>query len=95
VRITREEVAHVARLARLEMDENEMDKFTGQLNGILEYAAKLNSIDTKDILPTAHVLPLKNVFRADEVRPCLPHAEALANAPEEEDGMFRVPRVIE
>ncbi|MDW7650134.1 MAG: Asp-tRNA(Asn)/Glu-tRNA(Gln) amidotransferase subunit GatC [Bacillota bacterium] len=95
MKITRDEVAHVARLARLEMAEAEMDEFTGTLNAILEYAGKLNRIDTKDILPTAHVLPLKNVFREDKTRPCLPREEALANAPEEEDGMFRVPRVIE
>lgn len=95
MKITREEVAHVARLARLEMSEPEMDQFTGQLNAILQYADKLNEIDTKDILPTAHVLPLKNVFREDKTHPCLPNAKALANAPEAEDGMFRVPRVIE
>lgn len=95
MKITREEVVHVARLARLEMHEEEMDKFTEQLNAILEYSDKLNGLDTKDILPTAHVLPLRNVFREDKTRPCLPRAQALANAPEEEDGMFRVPRVIE
>lgn len=95
MKITREEVAHVARLARLAMTEAEMDEFTGQLNAILEYADKLNHIDTQNIVPTAHVLPLKNVFREDQVRPGLPRDEALANAPEEEDGMFRVPRVIE
>lgn len=95
MKITRGEVAHVARLARLEMNEEEMEQFTGQLNAILEYADRLNKIDTKDILPTAHVLPQKNVFREDKTRPGLPREEALANAPEEEDGMFRVPRVIE
>lgn len=95
MKITRAEVAHVARLARLEMNEVEMDEFTGQLNAILQYADKLNGLDTKDILPTAHVLPLQNVFREDKVGICLPREEALANAPDAEDGMFRVPRVIE
>jgi aspartyl-tRNA(Asn)/glutamyl-tRNA(Gln) amidotransferase subunit C len=95
MKITREEVAHVAKLARLDMGEDEMDQFTGQLNAILEYAGKLNHIETKDIVPTAHVLPLRNVFREDRVRAGLPRQEALANAPDEEDGMFRVPRVIE
>lgn len=95
MKITREEVAHVARLARLEMNAAEMDEFTGQLNAILHYADKLNGLETKDILPTAHVLPLQNVFREDKVGTCLPREEALANAPEAEDGMFRVPRVIE
>lgn len=95
MKITLKEVAHVARLARLEISEDEMKKYTTQLNAILEYADRLNRLDTKDILPTAHVLPLRNVFREDESRPCLPRTEALANAPEEEDGMFRVPPVLE
>ncbi|MBS4032396.1 MAG: Asp-tRNA(Asn)/Glu-tRNA(Gln) amidotransferase subunit GatC [Clostridiales bacterium] len=95
MKITREEVAHVARLARLEMDDSEMEAYTEQLNAILQYADKLNRLDTEKIQPTAHVLPLNNVFREDRVRPCLPREEALANAPDEEDGMFRVPRVIE
>jgi aspartyl-tRNA(Asn)/glutamyl-tRNA(Gln) amidotransferase subunit C len=95
MKITREEVAHVARLARLEVDDAEMEAYTDQLNAILQYADKLNRLDTENIQPTAHVLPLKNVFRQDKARPCLPREEALANAPDEEDGMFRVPRVIE
>jgi aspartyl-tRNA(Asn)/glutamyl-tRNA(Gln) amidotransferase subunit C len=95
MRITREEVAHVAKLARLEMNEEEMEQYTGQLNAILEYAGKLNHIETGNISPTAHVLPLRNVFREDKVEPGLPRQNALANAPEEESGMFRVPRVIE
>jgi aspartyl-tRNA(Asn)/glutamyl-tRNA(Gln) amidotransferase subunit C len=95
MKITREEVAHVAKLARLEMGEEEMDQFTGELNAILGYAGKLDLIDTKDIVPTAHVLPLYNVFREDRVRPGLSRKDALANAPEEKDGMFCVPRVIE
>lgn len=95
MKITREEVAHIARLARLEIDEAEMERYTGQLNAILEYADRLNQIDTAHIVPTAHVLPIRNVFRDDVTRPSLPREDALANAPEEEDGMFRVPRVIE
>ncbi|MBS4023755.1 MAG: Asp-tRNA(Asn)/Glu-tRNA(Gln) amidotransferase subunit GatC [Dethiobacter sp.] len=95
MKITREEVAHVARLARLEMTQDEMEQHTEQLNAILEYAGKLDSVDTKDIAPTAHVLPLKNVFRSDKIRPCLAREDALANAPKSEEGMFRVPRVID
>ena len=95
MKITRDEVAHVAKLARLDMAEKEMDEFTGTLNAILEYADKLNRVDIKDTLPTAHVLPLKNVFRQDKIGKCLPRAAALANAPQEEKGMFRVPRIIE
>jgi aspartyl-tRNA(Asn)/glutamyl-tRNA(Gln) amidotransferase subunit C len=95
VKITREEVAHVARLAMLEISEQETRLYTEQLNAILEYADKLKKLETEGIEPTAHVLPLRNVFREDEVLPCLPREKALANAPVEEDGMFRVPRVIE
>lgn len=95
MKLTLKEVIHVANLARLEMDEKEMAAFTGQLNAILDFADKLNQIETKDILPTAHVLPLKNVFREDRVQQGLKREEALQNAPEVEIGMFRVPRVIE
>ncbi len=95
MKLTGKEVAHVAGLARLEMSEGEMEKFAVQLNAILEFADKLNKLETKDILPTAHVLPLKNVFREDLVCPGLERKESLRNAPEEEEGMFRVPRVIE
>ncbi|MCW3489807.1 Asp-tRNA(Asn)/Glu-tRNA(Gln) amidotransferase subunit GatC [Dethiobacter alkaliphilus] len=95
MKITREAVDHVANLARLEITDAEADEFTIQLNSILEYADKLNRLDTKDITPTAHVMPMQNVFREDEVHNCLPREQALANAPEEEDGMFRVPPVIE
>ncbi len=95
MKLTGKEVAHVASLARLEMSEDEIEKFASQLNAILEFADKLNLLETKDILPTAHVLPLKNVFREDRICPGLERKEALLNAPEEEEGMFRVPRVIE
>ncbi|MBS3885551.1 MAG: Asp-tRNA(Asn)/Glu-tRNA(Gln) amidotransferase subunit GatC [Dethiobacter sp.] len=95
MKLTSKEVAHVASLARLEMAEDEMEKFAGQLNAILEFADKLNRLETKDILPTAHVLPLNNVFREDRVTPGLERKAALLNAPEAEEGMFRVPRVIE
>ena len=95
MKITREEVAHVAKLARLDMHEDEIPQYMSHLNAILEYADKLNQLDTQNILPTAHVLPLKNVFREDKVRPSLSRRDVLANAPEEENGMFRVPRVIE
>ena len=95
MKITRKEVVHVARLGRLEMDENEMEKYTDQLNAILEYADRLNKLDTSDVEPTSHVLLMKNVFRQDQVEPPLSREEVLAGAPEKEDGMFLVPRVIE
>ncbi|MBS3947497.1 MAG: Asp-tRNA(Asn)/Glu-tRNA(Gln) amidotransferase subunit GatC [Dethiobacter sp.] len=95
MKITREEVVHVARLAMLEISGEEVALYTQQLNAILEYADKLKSLETEGVEPTAHVLPLRNVFREDEIRPGLPREEALANAPAEEEGLFRVPRVME
>ncbi|TJY38525.1 Asp-tRNA(Asn)/Glu-tRNA(Gln) amidotransferase subunit GatC [Cohnella pontilimi] len=93
--ITVKDVEHVAALARLDLSEQEKEAFTGQLNAILGYADKLNELDTSGIEPTSHVLPLFNVMREDEVRPSLPIEEVLANAPEEEDGQFKVPAVLD
>lgn len=95
MKLTREEVLHVARLAMLQISEEETAMYTEQLNSILEYANQLNKLDTSDVMPTAHAVPLKNVLREDAVRPGLPQEEVLANAPEAEEGMFRVPKVIE
>lgn len=95
MKITRQNVEDVALLSRLEMTAEELDAYSGQLNAILEYADILNKLDTKGIDPTAHVLPLKNVMRPDEVKPSLPRELALSNAPEAEDGYFKVPKVME
>lgn len=95
MKITRKDVEQVALLSRLELDESDMDKFTGQLNAILEYVDVLNRADTQGVEPTAHVLPLKNVMRPDEVRPSLARDLALSNAPEQEDGYFKVPKIME
>ncbi len=95
MKITRIDVGQVALLSRLELGESDIAKFTGQLNAILDYIEVLNKVDTTGIEPTAHVLPLKNVTRTDEVRPSLPREMALANAPEQEDGYFKVPRILE
>ncbi|MBP2635155.1 MAG: gatC [Firmicutes bacterium] len=95
MKITRQNVEDVALLSRLEMTAEELDAYSGQLNAILEYADVLNKLDTKGIEPTAHVLPLKNVMRPDEVKPSLPRELALSNAPEAEDGYFKVPKVME
>lgn len=92
--ITKQDVEHVALLGRLELSEAEKEKFTEQLNAILEYADALNRLDTKDIPPTAHPLPLNNVFREDVARPGLSNEAALANAPEGEDGFFKVPKIV-
>ena len=95
MKITREDVANVALLSRLEFCESELETFTGQLDAILEYADVLNKLNVDNVEPTAHVLPLKNVMRADEAKPSLPRELALANAPEQEDGYFKVPKIME
>jgi aspartyl-tRNA(Asn)/glutamyl-tRNA(Gln) amidotransferase subunit C len=95
VKITRKDVENVALLSRLELAENDVEKFTGQLNAILDYIDMLNKVDTEGVEPTAHVLPVKNVMRPDEPRPSLPRELALANAPEQENGYFKVPKIME
>ena len=91
--LTRAEVEHVARLARLARTDEELDALTSELAKILEYAAQVSALDTEGVPPTAHPLPLVNVLRADDVRPSLPPSEVLAMAPAAEDGRFRVPRI--
>lgn len=95
MKITREEVEHVARLARLELTEEEKERMRAQLDSILRYMEKLNELDTTAVEPTSHVLPMVNVMREDELRPSLPQEEVLANAPDRQDVFFRVPRIIE
>jgi len=92
--ISRDEVAHVARLARLTLADDELDLFTGQLASILGHAADVEALDLHDVPPTSHPYPLQNVVRPDEVRPCLDRDEVLAQAPSAESGMFRVPPVL-
>jgi len=89
------DVEHVARLARLGLSEEEKKLFSQQLSAILDYADNLKKLDTKDVPPTSHAIPMKNVFREDKVIPCENVEEILANAPEEEEHMFRVPRILE
>ena len=95
MKITRKDVENVALLSRLEIPEAEVETYTGQLNAFLEYADVLTSLNTDGVQPTAHVLPLKNVFRADEVKPSLDRELALSNAPEQENGYFKVPKIME
>ncbi len=92
--LTREEVLHVAELARLSLNPEEIETFTRQLNDILAYVAKLQEVNTEGVPPLAHVIPLSNAFRKDEVQPGLKKEESLANAPERAEGAFVVPRVI-
>jgi aspartyl-tRNA(Asn)/glutamyl-tRNA(Gln) amidotransferase subunit C len=92
--ISRDDVAHVAQLARLELTDDELDTFTTQLAAILDHAADVEALDVADLAPTSHPYPLRNVLRADEVRPSLDRDEVLAMAPEAEDGRFRVPTIL-
>jgi len=94
-KITIKEVEHVANLARLEFNEEEKEKLTRHLAKILEYIDKLNELDTTDVEPTSHVIPVKNVIRQDVVKPSLSKEEALANAPRNVNGLFEVPKIIE
>jgi aspartyl-tRNA(Asn)/glutamyl-tRNA(Gln) amidotransferase subunit C len=94
-RLTREVVAHVATLARLDLTDDELDMFTGQLAAVLEHAADVEGLDLDGVPPTTHPLPLVNVLRADVVRPGLERDEVLAMAPQAEDGRFRVPRILD
>ena len=93
--IDRDTVKHVAMLARLAMSEQELGRFTKQLNDILDYIDKLNELDTSAVEPMSHALALKNVFRPDEPGRPLSQDRALGNAPERGQGFFRVPRIIE
>jgi aspartyl-tRNA(Asn)/glutamyl-tRNA(Gln) amidotransferase subunit C len=93
-RLTRTEVEHVARLARLALTDIEIDALSTELGSILDYAAQVSALDTEGVPPTAHPLPLENVLRRDELRPSLPRDEVLAAAPEAEEGRFRVPRIL-
>ncbi len=93
--ISKEQVEHVARLARLEVSEEEKTTFARQLSGILTHMDQLKEVETAGVEPTATVLPTDNVFREDEVRPSLTQERALANAPDQADGFFRVPKILE
>ncbi len=93
--ISRDDVAYVSRLSRLDLSDDELDALVPSLQEILAYADTLNELDTSDIEPTPHVLPLRNVFQTDAVQPSLSNAQALQSAPETSDGFFLVPPVIE
>ena len=93
--ISRDEVAHVAKLARLQLTDEQIDTFTPQLAAVLEHAADVEALDLADVPPTAHPLPRVNVWRDDTPGPCLTREEALSTAPEVEQDRFMVPRIIE
>ncbi|HSV66310.1 MAG TPA: Asp-tRNA(Asn)/Glu-tRNA(Gln) amidotransferase subunit GatC [Mycobacteriales bacterium] len=93
--ITRDEVAHLARLARLAVTDEELDTFAGQLDVILQSVARVQEVAAEDIPPTSHAVLLTNVLRPDTVRPSLAPDQVLAMAPAAEDGRFRVPRILD
>ncbi|MEP6695738.1 MAG: Asp-tRNA(Asn)/Glu-tRNA(Gln) amidotransferase subunit GatC [Pseudonocardiales bacterium] len=93
--ITRDEVAHLAKLARLAVTDDELDVFAGQLDVILAAVARVAEVAAQDIPPTTHAVPLTNVLRPDVLTPSLPRDKVLAAAPAAEDGRFRVPQILE
>jgi aspartyl-tRNA(Asn)/glutamyl-tRNA(Gln) amidotransferase subunit C len=95
MKITKHEVEHVAKLARLELSEQEKEKLTDQLSNILTYVEKLNELDTAGVEPTSHVLDINNVMRDDVAVVGLTQERALANAPEKAAGHYKVPKIIE
>ena len=94
MKITKDQVLYVADLARLDLDDASIDQFAGQIGTILDYVDKLNEVDTDGIRPTSHAISLTNVFREDQHNEHLEREQALANAPEKEDGNFIVPKVV-
>jgi aspartyl-tRNA(Asn)/glutamyl-tRNA(Gln) amidotransferase subunit C len=94
MKISKEDVIHVAHLARLELDEAAVDKFSHQIGTILDYVDTLNRLDTTGVRPTSHAIFLTNAFREDEMKQHLDQGLALFNAPEKDDATFRVPRII-
>ena len=94
MKITKEEVVHVANLARLDLDEESIGMFAAQIDNILQYIDMLNSVDTEGVVPTSHAISLTNAFREDIIKEHLDRNKALANAPEKEDGNFVVPKII-
>jgi aspartyl-tRNA(Asn)/glutamyl-tRNA(Gln) amidotransferase subunit C len=94
MKITKEEVLHVAHLARLDIEEADIDRLAGQIGTILDYVDQLRQVDTTGIAPTSHAIEMTNAFREDAEQDPLAEADALANAPEKDDGSFVVPKVI-
>ncbi len=90
----RQDIAHLARLARLAVTDEELDRFAGQLGAVLDAVAQVQRADVAEVAPTTHAVPLINVLRPDVTTPCLPRDVVLAAAPAAEDGRFRVPRIL-
>jgi aspartyl-tRNA(Asn)/glutamyl-tRNA(Gln) amidotransferase subunit C len=95
MKITREQVEHVANLARLNLTEEEKERLTSEMESIIAFADKLNELDTSEVEPTAHAIPIQNVFREDVVEPSYDREKILQNAPSQENGCFKVPNIVE
>jgi len=95
MKVTMENIEHVANLARLNLTDDEKRMLTSQMEEIVSYVDKLNELDTSEVEQTAHVMPLKNIFREDRVQESYDREKILANAPSQEDGCFKVPKVVE
>ncbi len=93
--ISQKDVRYIASLARIHLDESEISRLTKDLEGILDYVAKLEKLDVSQVKPTSHVLPLKNVYREDKIKPSLPQKAALGFSVSQHNGSFKVPKVIE
>ena len=95
MKVTKEIIEHVANLARLNLTENEKEKMTSEMTNIISYVDKLNELDTSNVPPTSHVKPVNNVFREDRVLKSYDREKILSNAPSQENGCFKVPKVVE
>lgn len=95
MKISKEQVEHVAHLARLNLTEQEKERMKKDLEAIISFADQLNELEISDVQPTAHVIPIQNVFRMDKIEPSLDREQLLKNAPENENGCFSVPKVVE
>ncbi|MGD2095149.1 MAG: Asp-tRNA(Asn)/Glu-tRNA(Gln) amidotransferase subunit GatC [Phycisphaerales bacterium] len=94
-KIDKEQVEKVAKLSRLELSKDEVEEFTGQLSAILGYVEKMNELDTTNVEPLAHCLPISNVFREDKVKDSLGTEKVLSNAPQRDEGFFKVPKILD
>ncbi|WP_411954855.1 Asp-tRNA(Asn)/Glu-tRNA(Gln) amidotransferase subunit GatC [Alkalibacillus sp. S2W] len=94
-KISKDQVKHVADLARLAISEEEAEKYSEQLSAIIDFSEQLNELDTTNVEPTTHVLDMKNVMRADEPKEWISKEDALKNAPDQKDGQFRVPSILD
>ncbi|ADO77718.1 Asp-tRNA(Asn)/Glu-tRNA(Gln) amidotransferase subunit GatC [Halanaerobium praevalens] len=92
--INQKEVEHAAKLAKLNLDQDKIEKYTKQIGAVLDYVDKLSELDTKDVIPTAYTVPMKNVLREDKVEESLSIEKSIANAPDKKEGQFRAPKIM-